>query len=331
MVLARLDMSIAITSATGALPALFAPDSRTATRTLEFFTANIRNPNTRKAYARAVVDFASWCEAYRIDRLQDVQPVHVAAYIEQLQWRIAAPSVKLHLAAIRMLFDWLVLGQIVPTNPASVVRGPKHSVKKGKTPVLSADEARTLLDSISTDHGSAERPRVVGLRDRALIALLTYTFARVGAAVQMRVEDVYTQGRRTWTRLHEKGGKRHEMPCHHNLEAYLEAYIAAADLSGDPKGYLFRTTEGQSGYLTERPMSRTDVYRMIKRRAENAGIRTKIGCHTFRATGITEYLRNGGKLEVAQQMANHESARTTGLYDRRDDLLTLDEVERILI
>ena len=197
--------------------------------------------------------------------------------------------------------------------------------------MLSADEARTLLDSIDIDHGSPERPRIVGLRDRALIALLTYTFARVGAAVQMRVEDVYAQARRTWTRLHEKGGKRHEMPCHHNLEAYLEAYIAAADLAGDPKGYLFRTTEGQSGYLTERPMSRSDVYRMIKRRAENAGIKTKIGCHTFRATGITEYLRNGGKLEIAQQMANHESARTTGLYDRRDDQLTLDEVERILI
>ena len=149
--------------------------------------------------------------------------------------------------------------------------------------------------------------------------------------VQMRVEDVYAQARRTWTRLHEKGGKRHEMPCHHNLEIYLEAYIAAAEIAGDQKGYLFRTTEGQSGTLTERPMSRTEVYRMIKRRAEDAGIKTKIRCHTFRATGITEYLRNGGKLEVAQQMANHESARTTGLYDRRDDLLTLDEVERILI
>ena len=147
----------------------------------------------------------------------------------------------------------------------------------------------------------------------------------------MCVEDVYIQARRTWTRLHEKGGKRHDMPCHHNLEIYLEAYITAAELADDPKGFLFCTTEGQSGYLTERPMSRTDVYRMIKRRAEDAGIKTKIGCHTFHATGITEYLRNDGKLEVAQQMANHERARTTGLYDRRDNQLTLDEVERILI
>ncbi|MGA2986227.1 MAG: tyrosine-type recombinase/integrase [Terriglobia bacterium] len=307
-----------------ALPALFAPDPGTARRVLEFFTANIRNPNTRKAYGKAAGEFAAWCESHGIGHLRDVQPVHVAAYVEDLQRRIAAPSVKLQLAGIRMLFDWLVVGQVLPVNPASAVRGPKHSVKKGKTPVLSAEEARALLDAIDTS-------KSVGLRDRALIALLVYTFARVGAAVKMRGQDIYTEGRRTWVRLHEKGGKRHEMPCHHKLEVFLEEYIAAAGITDAPKGWLFRTTEGQSGILTERPMSQVDVYRMIRRRADDAGIKTKIGCHTFRATGITEYLRNGGKLEVAQQMANHESARTTGLYDRRNDQVSLDEVERILI
>jgi site-specific recombinase XerD len=305
-------------------PAIFAPDRPTAKRVLEFFTANIRNPNTRKAYATAIIAFGNWCEAHGLHSLRHVQPVHVAAYIEELSQRIAPPSVKLQLAAIRMLFDWLIIGQIVPANPASAVRGPKHSVKKGKTPVLSAGETRDLLNSINV-----RTP--VGLRDRALIALLVYTFARVGAAVKMRVEDVYTQNRRTWTRLHEKGGKRHEMPCHHKLKEYLAAYIEDADLDDDPKGFLFPTTEGQSGCLTARPMSQSDVYRMIQRRAECAGIKTKINCHTFRATGITEYLRNDGKLEVAQQMANHESARTTGLYDRRNDQVSLDEVERILI
>ena len=172
---------------------------------------------------------------------------------------------------------------------------------------------------------------VVGLRDRALIALLVYTFARVGAAIAMRVEDVYIQGKRTWVRLHEKGGKRHDMPAHHNLEAYLDAYITAAGLSMDPKGPLFRSTVGRSGELTDRPLHQPDVYRMIARRATGADIRTRIGCHTFRATGITEYLRNGGKLEIAQAMANHESARTTGLYDRREDQVSLDEIERIVI
>lgn len=251
-----------------ALPALFASDAQTAKRVLEFFTANIRNPNTRKAYAKAAGDFAIWCEAKGLDHLRHVQPIHIAAYIEELQQRIAAPSVKLQLAAIRMLFDWLVIGQIVPTNPASVVRGPKHVVKKGKTPVLSAEEARALLDAIDTS-------RLVGLRDRALVALLVYTFARVGAAVKMRGQDIYTQGRRTWVRLHEKGGKRHEMPCHHKLEAFLEEYIMAAGLADDPKSWLFHTTEGQSGTLTERPMSQTDVYRMIRRRADDAASRPR--------------------------------------------------------
>ena len=189
-----------------------------------------------------------------------MEPFHIAAYVEELQQRLAAPSVKQRLAALRMLFDWLVVGQVMPSNPASVVRGPKHSVKKGKTAVLTAEEARTLLESIDTT-------TVVGLRDRALIALMTYTFARVGAAAEkMRVEDVYVQGRRTWVRLHEKGGKQHEMPCHHKLEEYLGAYIAEAEIADDPKGFLFRTTAGQSGYLTQRAMSRSDVYRMIGRR-----------------------------------------------------------------
>lgn len=303
------------------VPTLYAASAAAARRTVEFFAVSIRNPNTRKAYARAAVDFSDWCEQHGIADVRQVQPVHVAAYIEGLPF--AAPSVKQRLAALRMLFDWLVVGQVMPTNPAGSVRGPRHSVKKGKTPVLSADEARSLL-------GAIDVTTLIGLRDRALIGLMVYTFARVGAAIKMRIEDVYVQGRRTWVRLHEKGGKQHEMPCHHNLEAWLHEYIEGAQLAG-MKGYLFRSAEGRSGRLSDRPMAQADVFRMVGRRAEAAGIRTRIGCHSFRATGITEYLRNGGKLEIAQQMANHESARTTGLYDRRTDQINLDEVERIMI
>ena len=313
--------SASVFAASDRVPALYAPDAQSAKRAFEFFAVNIRNPNTRKAYARAASDFAAWCDLHGITDVRQVQPVHVAAYIEGLQ--IAAPSIKQRLAALRMLFDWLVIGQVIPTNPASSVRGPRHSVKKGKTPVLAADEARALLDAIDTS-------TPIGLRDRALIGLMVYTFARVGAAISMRVEDVYVQARRTWVRLHEKGGKQHEMPCHHNLEAWLHAYIEGVHLA-DGKGYLFRTVAGRTGKLSERPMAQADAFRMIGRRAEAAGIRTHIGCHSFRATGITEYLRNGGKLEIAQTMANHESARTTGLYDRRGDQVSLDEVERIVL
>lgn len=310
-----------ITVSESALPALYAPDESTSRRTIEFFTVNIRNPNTRKVYARAAIHFADWCSHRGIRTLHHVQPMHVAAYIEGLT--IAAPSIKVRLAALRMLFDWLVVGQAIPSNPASSVRGPKHVVKKGKTPVLTANEARTLLDSIETR-------TVLGLRDRALIGLMTYTFARVGAVIKMRIGDAYVQGRRTWVRLHEKGGKQHEMPCHHNLDQYLHDYLEAAQIR-DENEFLFRSALGRTEQLSERPLAQADVYRMVRRRAAAAGINTKIGCHTFRATGITAYLQNGGKIEVAQQMANHESARTTGLYDRRNDQVSLNEIERIII
>jgi len=198
------------------------------------------------------------------------------------------------------------------------------SLKKARRRYSRPEEARVLIGSIDTSSP-------VDLRDRALIGIMVYTFARVGAVIKMRVEDVYVQGRRTWVRLHEKGGKRHEMPCHHNLEEYLAAYIEGAGIKANAKGYFFRTAIGRTSQLSERAMYQVDVYRMIRRRAEDAGARTKTCCHSFRATGITEYLRNGGKLEVAQQMANYESARTTSLYDRRNDQVSLDEVERILI
>jgi len=306
------------------VPTLYAPTPAAAKRFIEYFAANIRNINTRRAYLHAVREFAAWCSLQGFHEIVDIEPLHVAGYIEQLTARLAKPSVKQHLAAIRMLFDWLVVGQVVATNPAAPVRGPKYTTKKGKTPVLAQDEARELLEKIDIS-------TVMGLRDRALIAMMIYTFGRVGAVIKMRIEDYYTQGRRGWVRLHEKGGKRHEMPCNHNLEAYLDAYIKAAGIAGDLKGYLFRTARGKSGALTGNPLAQSNVYRMIRRRATLAGIKTRIGNHTFRATGITQYLRNGGRRELAQQMAAHESPRTTALYDRRDDEVAVDEVERILI
>jgi integrase/recombinase XerD len=306
------------------LPAIISRAGYRATwRFIEFFLANIRNKNTRAAYAQAVGNFFSWCESRGVRDLPQVRPVIIAAYIEQLQLTHSPPTVKQHLAAIRMLFDWLVIGQIIETNPASSVRGPKYVVKRGKTPVLKADEARLLLDSIKIDS-------VVGLRDRALIGLMCYTFARVSAVVHMRTEDYYQQGKRWWIRLHEKGGKRHEVPAHHNAEEYLDAYLDAVGIWDDKKTPLFRSVD-RTKNITENPLARTDVLRMIKRRAIAAGLPSSTCCHTFRATGITAYLENGGTIENAQAIAAHESPRTTKLYDRTGDEITLDEVERIVI
>jgi integrase/recombinase XerD len=278
-----------------------------AWRFIEFFAATIRNRNTRYAYAEAVSQFFAWCEKHRVYTLGTSE-----AHRHRLLYRES-----------RMLFDFLVTGQIVPMNPAAFVRGPKHVVHRGKTPVLKADQARTLLDSIKVDS-------VIGLRDRALIGLMCYTFARVSAVVHMRVGDYYENGKRSWIRLREKGGKRHEVPAHHNAEAYLDAYLAAVGIRDEKKSPLFRSVDNRRK-LTANPMTRTDVLRMVKRRAQGAGLPSSTCCHTFRATGITAYLENGGTIENAQAIAAHESPRTTKLYDRTGDEITLDEVERIAI
>ncbi|WP_028227366.1 tyrosine-type recombinase/integrase [Paraburkholderia ferrariae] len=318
--MARTELALPIGATVPAL--VVAAGERAGVRFLEFFASAIRNPHTRRAYARAAGDFFAWCAGAGVTSITDVQPLHVAAWIELQTQTHAAPTVKQRLAAIRHLFDWLVTGQVVPHNPAASVRGPSHTAKVGKTPVLDPAEARLLLDSIDVS-------TPIGLRDRALIALMVFSFARVGAALAMHVEDVYVQNRRLWVRLREKGGKAHAMPCHHTLEAYLHAYIEESGIASDPKGPLFRTIARGTGRLSTTSLPQANAYAMVRRRALVAGIGTKIGNHTFRATGITAYLKNGGTLENAAAMANHASTRTTQLYDRRRDDVSLDEIERI--
>jgi site-specific recombinase XerD len=309
------------------ITASYAPAIITATgprasyRFLEFFTAKIRNRHTRRAYTRAAAEFFDWLTAKGVTQLAEIESIH-PAYIGELSRERSAPTAKLRLAALRHLFDWMVIGQIMPTNPAAVVRGPRHIVRRGKTPVLVPAEARQPIDAIDTT-------TVIGLRDRALVALMVYSFARIGAVIGMRVEDAYTQNRRLWVRLHEKGGKLHEMPCHHNLETYLHTYIDGAGLAGNPKALLFQSYSRVTGQLTGNPPPQANAYAIIQRRAGAAEITAKMGNHTFRATGFTACLKNGGTLEKAAQMANHDRTRTTQHYDQRAEEVTLDEIERI--
>jgi site-specific recombinase XerD len=305
------------------VPAIVADaGERAGWRYVEFFTANIRNPHTRRAYVRACGRFFAWCGDRGLT-LAAIRPFDVALYVETLRQTHSAPGVQQQLAALRMLFNWLITGQVVPANPAAAVRGPRHVVKTGATPVLDGAEWRRLIDAIPTE-------TVRDLRDRALIATLTYSFARIGAALRMRVEDLQAKGQGWLIRLHEKGGKPHTMPCHHALAAALHAYIAAGGIAGQRKAWLFRTARGHDpAALSDQPMTQPDAWRMIRRRAAAVGIHAPIGNHSFRATGITAYLANGGALEHAQEMAAHESPRTTKLYDRTRERLTQDEVERI--
>src|SRR5690242_6999443 len=211
-----------------ALPALVAAaGERASMRFLEFFTASIRNPHTRRAYGRAAEEFLAWCASAGVPSIAAVQPVHVGTWIEASTRELAAPTVKQRLAAIRHLFDWLVAGQVVPVNPCASVRGPAHSVRSGKTPVLDPAEACQLLDGIDVTTPA-------GLRDRALIALMVYSFARVGAALGMRVEDVYTQNRRLWVRLRETAGEEWRSAVRDGRPRRYQAAARRADLTRDP-------------------------------------------------------------------------------------------------
>ena len=210
--------------------------------------------------------FFAWCDHHKIGEIADIEPLHVAAYVEAIGKDFEKPTVKQHLAAIRMLFDWLVVGQVIATNPAHSVRGPKHVVKTGKTTVLTGEQARELLGQHRHLNGG-------GPRDRALISVMTFAFARIGAAVAMRVEDYYPKGKRWWVRLHEKGGKRHEMPAHHNLEAYLDAYIEAAGIreDGKPPLPLGRRPHRRADRKTDEPGRRLAHGPAARRRSRHAG------------------------------------------------------------
>ncbi len=288
-----MNTAVILSPASDLSPApLYAPTPKAKRRVAEFFTTQINSDHTRKAYLNASRRFAAWCEEYGIQELSSVEPIHIAAFVKALEKDFSAPTVKQHLAALPMLFDWLVIRHILDMNRAHAVRGPKHVLRKGKTPVLSPEEIRQLLDSV-------EAETLMGLRDRALIALMAYTFARVGAVLRMRVEDSFIQGRRSWVRLQEKGGKEHQVPCHHRLDEYLHAYIDQAGIGTDLKGSLFRSMTSKAGTaLTENRLFQQDVYTMIRNRAAAAKIKTpRVGCHSLRATGITAYMKNGGRLK----------------------------------
>jgi site-specific recombinase XerD len=277
----------------------------------------IHNRHTRQAYFYAASTFLAWCDVHGL-KLETIEPIHVAAYIEKHPG--APTTIKQYMAALRMLFSWLVEKGVLPYNPAREVKTERYSRTEGKTPALSPDDMQRLFKSFDVSN-------VVGLRDRALIGVMAYTFARVEAVVTLSVKDYLQSGRRALIRLHEKGGKEKDIPCHHQLETYLDTYIAAAGIAQEKDSPLFRSAAGRTKKLSEKQISRTDAYAMVQRRCQDAGIEGDYSCHSFRATGITSYLENGGDLEKAQYIAGHADSRTTKLYDRRGQKTTLEDID----
>lgn len=302
----------------------------------EFFYAEHHNPHTQKAYLRAVRQFLAWCEGRGVE-LAAVTPGMVGQYLVALGGSAAKRNQ--HLAALRGFFDRLVQRHAVVLNPAASVRGVKEQVVEGKTPEITVEQARTLLRSVRVEAKKTTKegtevvvPLVVGLRDRAILATLAYTACRAGAVAKLRLQDFQHDGQQSVLRYQEKGGKSREIPVRHDLEAYIRAYLDAAEIAGEPgERALFRASNGRTGTLTAASLSSKRVCELVKRRLKDAGLPSRLSPHSFRVAAITDLLSQGVPLEDVQYLAGHSEPRTTGLYDRRKKRVTRNIVERISI
>ena len=284
----------------------------------EFFQAELANAHTRKNYLHAVQRFLAWVEGRGLE-LPRITPGDVGEYLQALE--LGVPTKKLHLAALRRFFDRLVNRHACVINPAATVKAERYAVIEGKTPQIGLKEARTLLESIDVSN-------LVGLRDRAILAVLIYTAARVGAVAKLTLKSLKHDGTQYSLRFSEKGGKSREIPVRHDLEGYLREYIEAAKIA---KGRLFRTAYLKTKTLTRNGMTGIDICRMMKRRLKDAGLRGHFSPHSFRVATVTDLLEQNVPLEDVQYLAGHSDPRTTRIYDRRRRKVTRNIVERISI
>jgi site-specific recombinase XerD len=287
----------------------------------EFFLGRCRNRHTRTAYARAVRQFLAWTEK-KGTPVERITPGMVGQYLDQLS--VSPPSKKLVLAALRGFFDALVLRHVLILNPAACVRAERYEVIEGRTPEITADQARTLLASIETSNR-------IGLRDKLIIATLIYTAARAGAVSKLKRKDLKHDGSQFILCFGEKGGKLREIPVRHDLEILLLEWLNVCPEISLPDAPLFQTAEGRTGIFTGLAMSGTDIWRMVKKRLLLAGLPAHLSPHSFRVATITDLLNQGVPLGDCQYLAGHSDPRTTRLYDRRPKKVTRSLVERISI
>ena len=284
----------------------------------EFFQAGIANAHTRKNYMHAVKTFLAWAERRSLE-LARITPGDVGAYFQELP--LAVPTKKLHLAALKKFFDNLVNRHAVVINPAATVRTERYSMVEGKTPEIQPKQATALLQSVDTSNP-------VGLRDQAILAVLIFTAARVGAVAKLTMKSLKHDGAQYTLRFAEKGGKSREIPVRHDVEQLLLRYIEAAAITDGP---LFRTANRKTKTLTKNPMTGIDICRMMKRRLKTAKLPNHFSPHSFRVTTVTDLLDQNVALEDVQYLAGHADPRTTRLYDRRRRKVTRNIVERISI
>lgn len=292
----------------------------------EFFSGMIRNVHTRRAYMKAVRDFLEWAGHHGGGELAQLAPWHVGQYFEEMA--AAGTSIatrNMRLSGLRHFFDNLVTRHAIMLNPARTVRGEKLNIMEGRTPEIPIAEVRKLLASIDTSH-------VVGLRDRAILAVLVYTASRRSAAAKLRLSDFYNTGQQWMLHFAEKGGKSREIPVRHDLEQIVNQYIDAAGLRDAPKDTpLFQRAMKKQRRLSGKPLNGDDIHRMMKRRLKDFDLPLLYSPHSFRVTTITDLLEQGIPREDVQHLAGHSDARTTGLYDRRKRKISRNIVERISV
>jgi len=289
----------------------------------EFFKASISNEHTRRAYGRIVGRLLDWCNQRKLE-LREITPGLAGEYIGQLSG--SAPTRNQALAALRHFFDALVQRHAVALNPFASVRGIKYSVTEGKTAELGIEQARTLFKSIDTGN-------VVGLRDRAVLGVLAYTGARIGAVANLRLSDYRNLGDHRTLRFKEKGGKDREIPVRHDLAVWLNKYLEATGDIEDSRSTapLFRAADGKRKVMTPAPYRPHSMRQMMKRRLADAGLPDLFSPHSFRVTVVTDLLNQNVPLEDVQYLAGHSSPTTTRVYDRRRRKVTRNIVERISI
>ncbi len=291
----------------------------------EFFSGMIRNPHTRRAYLRAIADFLEWVAKHGGGELAQIAPWHVGQYFEEMAATTSIATRNMRLSALRHFFDNLVMRHAIALNPARTVRGEKFDVMEGRTPEIPIAEVRKLLASIDTSH-------IVGLRDRAILAVLVFTASRRSAVAKLRIADFYHAGQQWMFHFGEKGGKSREIPVRHDLEQIINEYIDAAGLRGAPKDTpLFQRAMKKQRRLSGKPLNGDDIYRMMKRRLKDFDLPLLYSPHSFRVTTITDLLEQNVPREDVQHLAGHTDARTTGLYDRRKKKISRNIVERISV
>jgi integrase/recombinase XerD len=286
---------------------------------LNILEGRVRNSNTRKAYKAAWRSFFAFCSEYKLE-LNRAKPYHVGMWLKRHTGSVATQ--RQHLAAVRLLFDHLLEKGVVDINPAARAKAPRLERGSAHTPIFEQSEIKAFLDAIKVDS-------LIDKRDKALFSTLAYSWARVSAAVGLKVEDYYERNGERWLRLHEKRGKIHEVPVHSNAREAIDQWLLASNLGCNPSAPLFPAFGKDKKTPELRHMDRTSVWKLVQARAHASGLEKRVCCHSFRATGITEYMSAGGSLDIAQRIAGHSQLSTTKIYDRSQDRLTMAEIEKV--